>query len=58
MKLKRLPKINESTIKEIAIVVGFASLNHGLWLMNPAAAWIIGGIILLWLGFPGKEAKK
>jgi len=57
MKFKT-PKITESTIKEIAIVAGFISLTHGLWLIQPAVAWVIGGITLLWFGFPGKGAKK
>lgn len=60
MKLKKFPKIkiNENIVKEIAIVTGFTSVIRGLWLIHPAAALIIGGITLLWFGFPGKEAKR
>lgn len=50
-------KFTSELIKEAALVLGFLALMRGLWIIHPAAMWIIGGVILLWFGFPGKKVK-
>lgn len=47
-------KIKEETIKETCLLAGFLMLETGIWLIYPPAAFIVGGILLLWLGMPGK----
>lgn len=52
--MKKL-KLKEENIKEALLLGGFVSLEIGVWLIYPPAAFIIGGAILLWLGLPSKE---
>jgi hypothetical protein len=54
--LKKLKKIQISN-KQIQIIgtfLGFLMLFRGLWLIYPALAFITGGMILMWVFWPGK----
>ena len=55
--MKKL-KITEDSVKEVALVIGFISTLRGLYLLSPFLMWLIGGIILLGFGFPGKKAVQ
>jgi len=48
-------KITPEFVKETCILVGFAMVLRGLWLIYPPAMWIIGGMALIWFGMPGKK---
>jgi uncharacterized membrane-anchored protein YitT (DUF2179 family) len=48
-------KITESTIKELALIIGFFLLAYGLWLLFKPAAFISAGLMLLWFGFPERR---
>ena len=51
-------KINESNFKEAALIVGFFLFAYGIWLIFKPLSFILAGLILLWLGFPGKGVRK
>jgi len=42
-------------IKEFLLIVGFFSLVYGVWQIYIPAAWIIGGLLLLYVGIPRGE---
>jgi len=42
----------EEIVRELMLLVGFASFAAGLWLVHPPAALIICGGLLMWAGFP------
>lgn len=46
------PKLTEDHIREACLLAGFCSLTYGIWLIYPPAAWVVGGLILVWLGIP------
>jgi hypothetical protein len=46
-------------LQDIFLVLGFTSLVYGVWLIHPTAAYIVGGVLLLYAGFPKKpQAPK
>jgi hypothetical protein len=51
-------KITPENVKETCLLVGFFMLLRGLWLIWPPIMWIIGGILLMWFGLPGKKGDK
>ncbi|MGG1651383.1 hypothetical protein [Paenibacillus sp. NRS-1780] len=54
--MKKL-KIKEDTIREVLLSAGFLTFCTGIWLIYPPASLIIGGLLLMWLGFPSKRQK-
>jgi hypothetical protein len=48
----------QDNFKELALIAGFFVLARGLYLIYPAAAWIVSGLVLLWLGWPDRQVKK
>jgi hypothetical protein len=56
MKLPRYEKIQDF-VQEAALIGGFLMLLRGLYLIFPPIMWIIGGILLILIGFPLKGGK-
>jgi hypothetical protein len=56
LKLTKL-KLTDDHIREACLLVGFCSLIYGIWLIYQPAAWIVGGLILIWLGMPPRPPK-
>lgn len=50
--------MSESSLKEAALIVGFFLFAYGIWLIFKPLSFIMAGLILLWVGFPGKGVKK
>jgi uncharacterized membrane-anchored protein YitT (DUF2179 family) len=48
-------KITESSIKELALIIGFFLFSYGLWLLFKPLAFIAAGLMLLWFGFPERR---
>ncbi|WP_256846922.1 hypothetical protein [Paenibacillus sp. Pae108] len=57
MKKLKVPKISEETIRETCLVAGFFMLEIGLWMIYTPAAFLIGGVILMWLGLPPRRGN-
>jgi hypothetical protein len=60
--LAKKPKISPEKlndyISETAMIGGFFMLLKGLYTIYPPAMWIIGGILLILLGFPARRRLK
>ncbi|GEA17509.1 hypothetical protein [Moorella sp. E306M] len=50
-------KITDDHIREACLLAGFCLLTYGIWQIYQPAAWIVGGLILVWLGMPPKPPK-
>lgn len=50
-------QLKEEYIREACLVAGFFMLVRGIWLIYPPAAWIVGGLILIWFGTPPEMLK-
>lgn len=50
-------RLKEDHVREACLVAGFLMLVRGVWLIYPPAVWIIGGLILIWLGIPPQMPK-
>lgn len=60
MKLLELIKKNKEKLPDISdllIFIGAAMACHGLEMIYPPLAWIIGGIFIAYLGWPKKVVK-
>jgi hypothetical protein len=59
--MKIIPRFSRETIEDLiqeaAIVGGFLMLMKGLYMVYPPSMWIIGGLLLILLGFPLKGGK-
>jgi hypothetical protein len=51
------PNIREDTIRETCLVAGFLLLEVGIWIIYQPAAFIMGGLLLMWLGIPERREK-
>ena len=45
-----------STMREILMLLGYLSLEYGLFIVYEPSAFIIGGILLMYVGYP-KQIK-
>lgn len=63
MNSLKLPKINlkikllKPDFHDILIIFGGIFLGKGLYMIYPPAMFIIIGIVVIWLGLPGKVVK-
>jgi hypothetical protein len=48
-------RLKEEHIREACLVAGLLILVRGVWLIYPPAAWIVGGLILIWLSIPPRS---
>lgn len=46
------PKLTAQGLQEILWIVGFGSFAAGLWRIEPSAALIAGGALLMFIGWP------
>jgi hypothetical protein len=44
-------------LREACLLAGFVVFVRGAWLVWPPAAWLIAGLILIWLGIPPKRRE-
>lgn len=51
-------KMREDTVRETFLIVGFLSFNYGIWLIYPAASLMIGGALMMWLGYPSRTRRR
>lgn len=50
-------RITDGVIRTVCIVGGFAAFCWGLWDIAPWLAKIIGGLCLIWFGWPAGRDK-
>jgi hypothetical protein len=53
-KLKKI-QISDKQVQIIGTIIGFLMLFYGLRSIYPALAFIIGGIMFMWVFWPGKR---
>jgi hypothetical protein len=57
----KIPRISSEKLhdyaSEAAMTGGFLMLLKGLYMIYPPTMWIIGGILLILLGFPARRIK-
>ncbi|WP_199898925.1 hypothetical protein [Paenibacillus popilliae] len=51
-------KVREDTIKEAFLIVGFLGFSCGVWMIYPPASLIIGGALMMWLGYPSRTRRE
>jgi len=45
----------DTIVREVCLLVGFAAVVGGLWMIYPPSALIVGGAALVWVGMPPRE---
>jgi hypothetical protein len=44
-------------IPDILMIIGFFFIEYGLFTVYPPAMWVVGGILLILLGYPKKGVE-
>ncbi|WEG14146.1 hypothetical protein PU629_07215 [Pullulanibacillus sp. KACC 23026] len=55
---KRRISISPETVREICLVIGFILLIYGIYQIYKPASFIVGGILILWIGLPPKAPRN
>ncbi len=49
--------ISDEFIMAALVLGGFSMVLRGLWLWHPPLMWFLGGLALLWYGWPGGRRR-
>lgn len=48
----RLPKLQRESLREALLLAGFFAFCYGVWLVYPPAAFIAGGVLVMYFAAP------
>ncbi len=51
-------RLKLETVREISLFIGFVSVIYGLWMIYRPLPFIIGGLMLMWVGLPPKGGDR
>ncbi len=50
--IARMPRLQRESLREALLLAGFFAFCYGIWQIYPPAAFIAGGIILMYFAAP------
>ena len=57
MSEKKEKRQNMSIMPDLFMIIGFFCIEYGLFTFYPTLGWVVGGILLILLGYPKKGVE-